>query len=106
MFDAKCFRSHKMKNVKTPIRTCIGCHCRFPQNTLIRFVCHKGESLEIQEFTKLPGRGAYVCRSKSCIQEAFRVTKRFNALLRVQLPKSVIDEFKQTVLDKEINADE
>ena len=95
-----------MKILKTPIRTCIGCHCKFPQNTLIRFVCHKGESLEIQELTKLPGRGAYVCRSKSCIQEAFKAPKRINALLRVQLPKSVIDEFKQTVLDKEINADE
>ncbi len=95
-----------MKNVKTPIRTCIGCRCKFPQNILIRFVCHKGESLEIQKLTKLPGRGTYVCRSTSCIQEAFKVPKRLNALLREQLPKSVINEFKQTILDKEINADE
>jgi predicted RNA-binding protein YlxR (DUF448 family) len=95
-----------MKTVKTPIRTCIGCRCKFPQNTLIRIVCHKGESLEIQALTKLPGRGAYVCRSTACIQEAFKVPKRINALLRVQLPKSVINEFKQTVLDKEINANE
>lgn len=95
-----------MKCVNTPIRTCIGCRCKFPQDTLIRFVCRKGKSLELQELIKLPGRGAYVCRSKSCIQEAFKVPKRLNALLRVQLPKSVINEFKQTVLDKEINADE
>ena len=62
--------------------------------------------MEIQGLTKQPGRGAYVCRSRSCIQEAFKVPKRLNALLRVQLPKSVINEFKQAVLDKEINADE
>lgn len=95
-----------MKRLKKPIRTCIGCRCKFTQHTLIRFVCHKGESLEIQELAKLPGRGAYVCRSTSCIQEAFKVPKRINSVLRVQLPKSVINEFKQAVLDKEINADE
>ncbi len=95
-----------MKSLKKPIRTCIGCRCKFPQNNLIRFVCQKGESLELQALTKLKGRGAYVCRSKSCILEAFKVHKRINALLRVQLPKSVINEFKQTILDKEIDADE
>ncbi len=106
MLDTLCLRSQFMKNVRTPIRTCIGCHCKLPQNSLIRFVCHIGESLEMQKLTKLPGRGAYVCRSTSCIQEAFKSSKRINALLRVQLPKSVIDEFKQTLLDKETNADE
>lgn len=95
-----------MNSVKVPIRTCIGCRSKFPQNCLIRFVCHRGESLEIQELTKLPGRGAYVCSSVSCIQDAFKVPKRINALLRSQLPKSVINEFKQTILDKEFNADE
>ncbi len=99
-------RSKLMKSVKPPIRTCIGCRCKFPQNTLIRFVCHRGESLKIQALTKLPGRGVYVCRSTSCIQEAFKVPKRINALLRVQLPKSVINEFKLTILDKELYADE
>ena len=93
-------------SMKTPIRTCIGCRCKFPQNSLIRFVCHKGGSLEIQTLEKLHGRGAYVCRSKSCIQEAFKVTKRINALLRAKLPTSAINEFKLTILDKEINANE
>lgn len=53
-----------------------------------------------------PGRGAYVCRSHSCIEEAFKAPKRINTLLRVQLPKSVIVEFRQKLLDKEIHADE
>ncbi len=95
-----------MKRVKAPIRTCIGCLCKFPQKTLIRFVCCTGEALEIEKLKKLPGRGAYVCRSKSCIERAFKVPKRINALLRVQLSKSVIAEFKQALLDKEIIADE
>lgn len=95
-----------MKRVKTPIRTCIGCRCQFPQKALIRFVCHTGEILELEELKKLPGRGAYVCRSKTCIENAFKVPKRINASLRVQLSKSVITEFKQALLTKEIIADE
>lgn len=95
-----------MKRVKSPIRTCIGCRCKFQQNTLHRFVCYKGESLEIDDFNTRPGRGIYVCRSQSCIEEAFNAPKRINTLLRVQLPKSVIVDFRQILLDKEINADE
>jgi predicted RNA-binding protein YlxR (DUF448 family) len=95
-----------MKNFKAPIRTCIGCRCKYPQNTLIRFVCRTGEALEMEELQKLPGRGAYVCRSKSCIENAFKVPKRINTLLRVRLSESVITEFKQALLEKEIFADE
>lgn len=95
-----------MKRVKGPIRTCIGCGCKFPQETLHRFVCYKGEFLVIDDSKIRPGRGAYVCHSQSCIEKAFNSPKRINALLRVQLPKSVIVEFRQILLEKEINADE
>ncbi len=101
-----CFYSQLTKNIKAPIRTCIGCRCKYPQNTLIRLVCRTGEDLEMEELKKLPGRGAYVCRSKTCIEYAFRGRKRINTSLRVQLSESVITEFKQALLKKEIIADE
>jgi len=94
-----------MKKIKAPIRTCVGCRFKFPQKTLIRFVCRTDEALEMEELKKLPGRGAYVCRSKTCIEYAFRGRKRINTSLRVQLSGSVITEFKQALLDKEIIAD-
>lgn len=95
-----------MKRATIPIRTCIGCRQKLKQNKLIRFVCHEGASLQMQESTKLPGRGAYVCRSKSCIQETFKAPKRINTLLRVRLSGSVINEFRNSLLEKEIIADE
>ncbi len=94
-----------MDNLNVPIRTCIGCRGKFPQKTLIRFVCSTGKFLQIDGFKRLPGRGAYICRSKVCIQRAFKEPKRINTLLRVQLPKSVITEFEQAILDKEATAD-
>ena len=95
-----------MKSNKSPMRTCLGCRCSFPQKTLIRFVCRAGEALELEESQKLPGRGAYVCRSMSCIEYAFRGAKRVNTSLKVKLPVPVITEFKQTVLEKETIVDE
>ena len=69
-------------------------------------MCRRKQTLEWDGIKKLPGRGAYVCYSKSCIENAFNTPKRINALLRVQLSKSVISEFKQALLDKEIFTDE
>lgn len=95
-----------MQKTKTPIRTCIGCRSKFPQKTLIRFVCNAGQILEIEGSKKLPGRSAYLCHSKSCIDNAFKTSKRINALLQVQLSKSAISEFQQTLIEKERTTDE
>lgn len=94
-----------MKNLKVPIRTCIGCRGKFPQKTLIRFVCSTGKFLQVDGIKRLPGRGAYICNTKVCIERAFKEPKRINTLLRVQLPKSVITEFELAILDKEATAD-
>ena len=90
-----------MPKNKTPIRTCIGCRSKFPQKTLIRFVGNTGQILEIEGSKKLPGRSAYLCHSISCIEKAFKAPKRINALLQVQLSKSAISAFQQTLIEKE-----
>ena len=95
-----------MKRGNVPIRTCIGCRCKFPQKALIRFVCSADQTLAVEELVKLPGRGTYVCHSETCIQRAFNAPKRINALLRAQLSKPTIDEFKKVLLEKEAIADE
>ena len=81
------------------IRTCIGCRGKFSQNTLIRFVGQKNETLRIDNRKKLHGRGAYVCCSQSCIQKAFKSPRRINALLRVQLTHVVIERFEKVLLE-------
>lgn len=81
------------------IRTCIGCRGKFSQKTLIRFASQKNETLQIDNEKKLHGRGAYVCRSQSCIQKAFKAPRRINALLRVQLTNGVIRRFEEVLLE-------
>lgn len=57
--------------VKQPIRTCIGCRGKFPQQTLIRFACQAGRTVRLDRHKNLPGRGVYTCRSETCIERAF-----------------------------------
>lgn len=85
--------------LRNVIRTCIGCRGKFPQKTLIRFVCQRDETLQMDGPKKLAGRGAYVCRSQSCIQKAFQSPKRINSLLRVQLTNKIIAQFEQILLE-------
>ena len=84
------------------LRTCIGCRGKFPKKTLLRFVCHLDSHLQTDETGKFPGRGAYVCESQACITEAFKSYKRVNSLLRSNLSKEIVVQFKQELLNSVI----
>ena len=88
-----------VKLLRDIIRTCIGCRRKFLQKALIRFVGQKNKTLQIDNQKKLHGRGAYVCYSRACIQNAFKSPKRINALLRGQLTHAVIERFEQVLLE-------
>ena len=61
-----------------PIRSCIGCGRRAPQEELLRFAAAAGQ---LVPGTGIPGRGAYTCRRLPCFERA--VSRRaFNRTLR------------------------
>jgi uncharacterized protein len=64
--------------VTEPIRSCIGCGRKAPQNNLLRFVARDGE---LVEGTGLPGRGAYTCRRLACFERA-AARRAFSRTLR------------------------
>ena len=76
-----------MNNLNVPIRTCIGCRSKFPQKTLIRFVCSKEKCLQLDGFKRYHGRGAYICKSKVCIEKAFKEPKRINTFVTCTIIK-------------------
>lgn len=50
-----------------PERTCIGCRNAFPKDKVVRIVAGpEGPVIDYRE--KLPGRAAYVCAKKACIE--------------------------------------
>jgi predicted RNA-binding protein YlxR (DUF448 family) len=55
-----------------PIRTCVGCQQRDEQKKLVRWVAEASGRIKIDEAARQPGRGAYVHRSRACLEAAAR----------------------------------
>ena len=49
----------------SPVRTCVGCGARAPQQRLVRFVAAAG-GLALDARRRLPGRGAWLHREPAC----------------------------------------
>ncbi|MBI4773955.1 MAG: YlxR family protein [Deltaproteobacteria bacterium] len=55
-----------------PVRMCIACRRRKSRDELRRFVCLQGNRVEWDVKKVLPGRGAYVCPDRACLDHAVR----------------------------------
>lgn len=49
----------------TPVRSCVGCGAKAPQNELARMTLREG-ALRLDEGVRAPGRGAYLHRRGGC----------------------------------------
>ena len=58
-----------VKNV--PLRTCVACGAKKPQAELMRVAARGGTLPCRDEGGSLPGRGAYLCLARACIEKAF-----------------------------------
>ncbi|WP_182489667.1 YlxR family protein [Microcella alkalica] len=52
-----------------PVRTCIGCRRRASRSSLLRVVARDG-AVEPDVLSRLPGRGAWVHRTRDCVETA------------------------------------
>ena len=93
-----------MKKKRAPMRMCINCRSMKPKLEMLRLVKSADAKLvEIDSTGKKPGRGAYVCKEKTCaeaakkhkkVERAFGITDcgdLYNSLLRI----TGVDDDKQ-----------
>ena len=59
-----------MAKTKIPIRSCVVCGQRFPKRNLIRIVRTLTGTVEVDPTGKKAGRGAYLCDTAECWQQA------------------------------------
>ena len=74
-----------------PERTCVGCGRTRPKGELLRVVKASGRLVPDPQ-SRLPGRGAYVCKDAACMREATRrhgFERSFRAPVRA--PDDVLD---------------
>ena len=85
---------HKVK--KIPMRQCLGCNEHKPKIELMRVV-RTPEGETVLDFTgKKSGRGAYVCRSLSCLKKA-RKSRRLEKNLDCAISDEVYDKMESEI---------
>lgn len=74
-----------------PERTCIACRRKRSKSELIRIVRTPGGDVKIDAQAKESGRGAYICRLRSCWEDSFK-KKRIEHMLRVNVTSDEYDD--------------
>jgi predicted RNA-binding protein YlxR (DUF448 family) len=85
------------KNLKIPVRTCIGCKCKKPKKDMIRIIKTPDGKIEIDRTGKKSGRGAYICGNAKCLDIALR-KNNLNRSLKQDIPLQTLDELKKAFL--------
>ena len=83
---------------KVPQRMCVACRTMKAKRELIRVVLGQDGTVALDATGKKPGRGAYVCRSRKCLEQAIRGHKLDKGL------KTRVDERVIAALTAEMEA--
>ena len=85
---------------KIPVRRCTGCGEHFPKNELIRVVRTPDGEVLLDLSGKKSGRGAYICKSASCLKKA-RKSKRIETSLECSISDEVYDRMEEEIVRAE-----
>jgi len=89
-----------------PLRSCLGCREVKPKGELLRFVLDPEGVLYPDLSRKLPGRGAYTCFSKTCLEAALK-RKQFNRSFKGEvklLPEANLLALIVTIMEEKISS--
>ena len=81
------------------MRMCVGCREMKEKRSLMRSVKSPEGAISFDRAGKAPGRGAYVCRSRDCLDRAMKARQLERAL------ETRIEEAVFSQLMEEIDAD-
>lgn len=90
-----------MKNI--PQRTCTVCRKQKNKNELLRIVKNKENIINVDENGKEPGRGAYICYDRECLEKAEK-TKKLEKVLNVKIKDDIYIKVRD-VIEKKIGGD-
>ena len=80
-----------------PQRSCLGCRTARDKADLVRFVLSPEREIVPDLLSKLPGRGAYTCRTVECLRDAVS-RKQFNRAFKGEVAKVSADELHAKIL--------
>ena len=76
---------------KIPMRKCIGCQEMKSKKEMIRVIKSSDDTLELDPTGKKNGRGAYICKSESCLSAAMK-NKGLERSFKQAIPQEVYEQ--------------
>ena len=80
-----------MKQRKIPQRKCIVCGENKDTHELIRIVKNKEEGIILDPTGKKNGRGAYICKNETCINEA-KKKRKLEKVFKTEISDDLYEE--------------
>ena len=81
-----------------PVRTCAGCGAKKPQREMLRIASQDGAIPVVDVQFKAAGRGAYLCRSRVCMERALQRRGLERTLkLKTSVPAAMRSELEQAL---------
>jgi Predicted nucleic-acid-binding protein implicated in transcription termination len=75
---------------------CLGCMEMKPKRELIRVVKNKEGEVFVDLTGKKNGRGAYICKNITCLEQAFK-NKRLQKNLEIEINEDLYDSLKEEI---------
>ena len=88
-----------MKTRKIPMRMCVGCREMKEKRALLRIVKNAEGAIRFDRVGKAPGRGAYICKARECLDKAMK-QRQLERALETKIEAAVFEQ-----LMEEIDAD-
>lgn len=85
-----------MKTRKIPMRMCVGCREMKEKRSLLRIVKSPEGAISFDRVGKAPGRGAYICRSKDCLEKAVR-QRQLERALETKIEQAVFSQLMEEI---------
>ncbi len=79
-----------------PERMCVVCRKMQDKKSLIRVVKNKDGEIMYDATGKMPGRGAYICKSRECFEKLAK-TKGFERAFKCQIPSEVFSAVNEKI---------
>ena len=79
---------------KIPLRQCVGCGVMKGKKDMMRVLKTTEDEICLDVTGKKNGRGAYVCRSRECLQKA-RKNKGLERSFKMSIPNEVYDALER-----------
>jgi len=89
-----------LKERKLPQRKCVGCMNVKDKKDLVRIVKNSDGEISVDPSGKKAGRGAYICKSSECLEQA-RKRNRLEYAFKCKISSDVYDELEKELRDVE-----